>query len=174
MEVLHADEFVPAVALGDVLQGLEFPGRHLGVAWVSGGFQGWMKLDNMMTYRAGTDVSDLSALNDIVESLHDLLARCAPIQAVDLQDVDVCAQTFDASIDGVKDVLAREAHTVDECSVVLCGGGDGRELALVIDAVEALGQNYHAVARDIVFLQGFSDNDLGSAVGVDIGLVIEN
>ena len=27
--VLHGDEFVPAVAVGDVLQGLEFPGGHL-------------------------------------------------------------------------------------------------------------------------------------------------
>lgn len=29
MEVLHGDEFVPAVAVGDVLQGLELPGGHL-------------------------------------------------------------------------------------------------------------------------------------------------
>lgn len=27
--VLHGDEFVPAVAVGDVLQGLELPGGHL-------------------------------------------------------------------------------------------------------------------------------------------------
>ena len=27
--VLHGDEFVPSVAVGDVLQGLELPGGHL-------------------------------------------------------------------------------------------------------------------------------------------------
>ena len=27
--VLHGDEFVPAIAVGDVLEGLEFPGGHL-------------------------------------------------------------------------------------------------------------------------------------------------
>jgi versiconal hemiacetal acetate reductase len=33
VEVLHADEFVPAVTLGDVLQALEFPGCHLVIPW---------------------------------------------------------------------------------------------------------------------------------------------
>lgn len=90
---------------------------------------------------------------------------------MDLQDVDICAQTFDAGINCVEDMLARQSGAVDEWTVVGSGGRDGRELALVINAEEALGQNDHAVARDVVLLQSLSNDFLGFAVGVDIGLV---
>lgn len=90
---------------------------------------------------------------------------------MDLQDVNVCAQTFDTSIDCIEDMLARQSGAVDERTVVGSGGRDGRELALVINAEEALGQNDYAVARDVVLLQGLSNDFLGFAVGVDIGLV---
>lgn len=58
---------------------------------------------------------------------------------MDLQHVDVCAQTFHAGIDGIEDVLARQAGAVDEGAVVCGGCSDGWEFALVVDAEETLG-----------------------------------
>lgn len=55
-----------------------------------------------------------------------------------LQHIDVCTQTFDAGVDGVEDVLARQAGAVDEGAVVCSACGDGWELALVVDAEETL------------------------------------
>lgn len=126
------------------------------------------------TYWAGTKVPNLSALNNIVKRLHDLLARSLPVQSVDLQHIDICAETFDASIDCIENVLARQTGTVDKETVVGRRGGNGREISLVIDTEEAFGQDHHAAARDVVLLQSFSDNLLGSAVGVNIGLVAED
>lgn len=60
-----------------------------------------------MTYRASTDIPHLAALNHIVQSLHDLLARRLAVQTVDLQHVDVRAETLDAGVDRVEDMLAR-------------------------------------------------------------------
>lgn len=90
---------------------------------------------------------------------------------MDLKDIDICAQTLDASIDGVEDMLARQSGAIDKWTVVGSRGRNGREVALVVDAEEALGENDHAVARNVVLLQGLSNNFLGFTVGVDIGLV---
>lgn len=113
-----------------------------------------------MTYRASTDVPHLAALNHIVQSFHDLLARGLAVQTVDLQHVDVRAEPLDAGVDRVEDVLARQADAVDEVAVVAGRGRDGREVALVVNAVEALGQDDDAVAGDVVFLQGFAEDFL--------------
>ena len=91
------------------------------------------------TYRASTDVPNLPALDNVVQRLHDLLARGIPVQTVDLQYIDVRAQTFHAGVDGIEDMLARQAGTVDKGAVVFGGCGDGWELALVVDAEETLG-----------------------------------
>lgn len=58
---------------------------------------------------------------------------------MDLQYIDVCAQTFHAGIDSIEYVLARQASAVDEGAVVRGGCGDGWEFALVVDAEETLG-----------------------------------
>lgn len=67
-------------------------------------------------------------------------------------------------------MLAGEADSVHKLAIVTSRGSNGRELALVVHAVKALGQDDHAVARDVVLLQSFADNLLGSAMGVDVGL----
>ena len=67
--VLHRYEFVPAMLLSNVLQSLKLPCCH----------------------GAGTDISNPALFDDIVQSLHDLLSRRAPVQAMNLENIDVCA-----------------------------------------------------------------------------------
>lgn len=55
-----------------------------------------------------------------------------------LQHIDVRAQTFDAGVDGVEDVLARQAGAVDKGAVVCSASGDGWEITLVVDTEETL------------------------------------
>lgn len=90
------DELVPPVLLSNVLQCLELPRRH----------------------RASTDVSNPPLLNDIVQRFHDLLSRCAAVETVDLQYVDVRAESLNALLDSVEDVLAAEADLVDHFTIV--------------------------------------------------------
>ena len=89
---------------------------------------------------------------------------------MNLQHVDVSAQTLDTRINRIKDVLAGQANTVDKVPIIAGCRGDGWEFALVIHAEEALGQDDYAVARDVVLFQGFANYLLGSAMGIDISL----
>ena len=76
--ILHRDELMPAILLGDVLQSLELPCRHL--SYVSAGF--YLPLAN--TYTASTYVTNLTTLNNVVQGPHDLLSRRVPIQPMNL------------------------------------------------------------------------------------------
>jgi hypothetical protein len=97
--VLHGNKFVPAILLRNVLQRLKLPASH----------------------RAGTDISHPSLLNNIVQRLHDLLPGCVAVETVDLQNIDVCAQSLNALLHRVEDVLAAQTDLVDHVAVV---GGD--------------------------------------------------
>lgn len=105
-----------------------------------------------VTYRASTDIAHLPTLNNIVKSLHDLLTRRLPVQAVNLEYIDVRAESLNASVHRVEDMLPRQTDAVDEGAVVACRRRDRREVALVVDAEEALGQDDDAVAGDVVLL----------------------
>jgi hypothetical protein len=94
--VLHRDELVPAVLLGNILQRLELPGSH----------------------RASTNVPHPALLDDVVEGLHDLFPWCFAVQAVDLEDVDVRTQPLNALLDGVEDVFPAQPHLVHCVAVV--------------------------------------------------------
>lgn len=59
-------------------------------------------------------------------------------------------------------------------SVIGRDGRDGWVLPLLIDAVEAFGEDDDARARDVVLLQCLADDFFGFAVGVDVGLVGRN
>lgn len=89
---------------------------------------------------------------------------------MDLKHIDIRSQTLNTSVDSVEDVLARETDAVHKVAVVLARGRDGGKLALVVDAEEALGEDNDAIAGDGVFLEGFAEDLLGDAVGVDVGL----
>jgi hypothetical protein len=82
--------------LRNVLQRLKFPSRH----------------------RAGTNVSDPAFLDDIVQSLHDLLPWRASIQAVDLKYVNICAQSLDTLLHCIENVLPAQADFVNRLAIV--------------------------------------------------------
>lgn len=124
-----------------------------------------------MTYRASTNIADLAALDNIVQSLHDFLAGSVTVQTVNLEHVDVRAKTLDAGVNGIEDMLARQTDAVDKSPFVARGLPDGWELALVVDAVEALGHDNHPVAGNVELLQGLANDLLRATVGIDIRLV---
>jgi hypothetical protein len=91
------------------------------------------------TYGTSSNVSDFPALNYIVESAHDFLTRSVAVQPVDLQNVDVGAQSLHAGVHGVEDVLPRQPNTVDPVAVILARGRNRRLVTLVIDTEIAFG-----------------------------------
>jgi hypothetical protein len=90
---------------------------------------------------------------------------------VNLEHIDVRAETLHASVNGIEDVLARQTDTVDKVTFVTCGLPNGWELALVVDTVEALGHDNHTVAGNVELLQGLANNFFRATVGVDIRLL---
>lgn len=91
---------------------------------------------------------------------------------MDLQHVDVCSQSLDTGINGVEDVFAGQANPVDEITVVNTGSRNGRKVTLVVHTEVALGEDDNSVTGNRELLQGFSNDFLGAAVGVDIGLEV--
>ena len=89
---------------------------------------------------------------------------------MDLQYVEVSAQSAHAGVHRIENVLPGQANPVDPVAVVPACGGDRRLLASVVDSKIALGQDDYTVARDVVLCQGLSDDFLGATVGVDVGL----
>jgi hypothetical protein len=77
---------------------------------------------------------------------------------MNLQDVDVRAQSLYAGIYRIEDVLAGQTDTVDQVTVVASRRRNRREIALVVHAEEALGEDDHAIARDVVLFQGLADD----------------
>lgn len=142
------DELVPPILFGNVLQRLELPRRH----------------------GTSTDVPDPALLNNIVECLHNLLPRRATIEAVDLQNIDVCAEALDALLDSVEDVFAAEADLVDHLAII---GGYRRNTErwiLLVDAEIAFREENELVAGNVVLRDGFGDNLLRDAMGIYVCL----
>jgi hypothetical protein len=89
--ILHAHDPGEAKPLG----GGEHPGELPGV------------------HRRCADVERLAGLDDVAERLQRLLDRRRRVEAVDLVEVDVVgAQSAQAVVDGMQDVLARQAALV--------------------------------------------------------------
>lgn len=92
---------------------------------------------------------------------------------MDLQHVDVRPQARDALVDGVEDVLARQADAVDELrAVVGARREDGRLRAVLGDAEVAFGQDGDLVTRDGVLLERLADDFFAAAVRVDVRLLV--
>ena len=89
---------------------------------------------------------------------------------MDLQYVDIGAQSAHAGIHRIENVLPGQPNTVDPVAVIPACSGDRRLLASVVYPEIALGQNDYAVPRDVVLCQGLSDDFLGTTMGVDVGL----
>ena len=91
---------LPAILLRYVLQHLELPSCH----------------------RTRPNVPDLPALYYIVKRLHNLFFRGLAVQSVDLQHIDICAQSFHTRIDRIEDMLSAESDLVHIRAIV---GGHG-------------------------------------------------
>ena len=70
------------------------------------------------TYRACANVSDFSTFNNIVQCPHNFGPRRFPIHSVNLQDIDVGAETCHACINGIEDVLAGKPDLIDSFPLV--------------------------------------------------------
>lgn len=91
MTDLHTDELGPAALLRRIVQQCKLPGTHA----------------------ARPDVANLPALNQVVESLHNLLGWSLRIEAMDLQEVDVVgAETLQRRVDSVEDCSTAESVLV--------------------------------------------------------------
>ena len=133
--ILHADEARQAVRVGGGEHLGELPGEHAG----------------------GADVERLARAHDVVQRAQRLFDRRVVIEAVDLVEIDVIgAEPAQAVVDGVQDVLARQAALV----------------RVVAHRVEDLGGDDDAVARGEVLQRAPSDF-FAHADGVHVGGVEE-
>lgn len=90
-----------------------------------------------------TNVPDLSALDQVMQSLHGLLDRYGVVEAMDLQEIQVIgAQSVETGIDGIEDGGTREATLVDIVlgAANLVGPSDVTDARFFADDTIALGQ----------------------------------
>lgn len=73
-------------------------------------------------YRTSADVSNLAALNYVIQRPHDLLAWYLTIKSVDLKHVNIGSQSLYTGINGLQDVSARKTDAVQEVTRVLSPG----------------------------------------------------
>lgn len=119
-------------------------------------------------YRAAADIPGIATLNHVVQGLHDLFHWSISIKAVSLQHVDISAQALHAPLDGVEDVLSRQADTINPWSVVDGESGCVDRSSGLVDVVEAFGEDDDVLARDVVFFEELAQDLLGRSVGVGI------
>jgi len=93
---------------------------------------------------------------------------------MDLQDIDVGAQSLYTLLYCVEDVLTAQANLVDHFTVVLTNLSNTQARIFFVDTKVAFGEDDDLVSWDVVLLQRLSDDSLGDAVGVDVGLLVNN
>lgn len=91
---------------------------------------------------------------------------------MNLQNIDIRAQSLNAGIDSIEDMLPGQTDTVNELAVVFAREPDRRLLTLIVDAEVAFGEDDDAVPRDVELLQGFAQDLFRLAVRVDVGLLV--
>lgn len=80
------------------------------------------------------------------------------------------AQPLHTLLYRVEDVLAAQSDLVDHFPVVATHGSDSQGGIFFVDAEIAFGEDDDLASWDVVLLQRLSDDLLGDAVGVDVGL----
>lgn len=127
-----------------------------------------------MTHTAGSNVPHLSALDHVIERLHDLFPWRLMVESVDLEDVDVGSQSLDARINSVKNMLSAQPDPVNPLRVNITPRGCVYTLLSlfgVCDAEVALCQDNDAVARDVVFFKSLAKDSLGFTVRIHISCI---
>jgi hypothetical protein len=95
------------------------------------------RLELPRCHRTRANVSHLPALYHVIQRLHDFFSWRISVQAMDLQNVNICAQSRDTRIHRIEDVLSRQALTVDHIAVIGRGLVDGTADVAFVDAEEA-------------------------------------
>jgi hypothetical protein len=139
---------VPAMLLRNVLQRRKLPSSH----------------------GTGANVADPAFLDDIVQGLHDLFSWCASIKTMNLENVDVGAQPFDALLHGIEDVLPAQSDFIYGLTVVCHRLGDGLAEIGFVDAKVAFREDDDLAAGDVVLLESLAYDAFGLTVRVDVGL----
>ena len=151
MLILHTHEFGPPVLLRDELHHGELVRPH----------------------GAGSDVPHLAQLDEIVQRLHGLFDRGRPIEAMNLEEIDVIGvQSLQTRVDGVEDTLAGQTTLVDIVNslVNVLEAKDLRVVRLARSAA-TFGADDELMARDGELLDGFANQTLGVTVAVNVGCV---
>lgn len=90
----------------------------------------------------------------------------------DLEQVNViCAKALQTVVDGAEDGSTRKATLID----IVLGLRHARVVSdtwLFTERGEALGEDDHLLARDVVLLESLADDGLGGAVGVNVCLEV--
>lgn len=123
------------------------------------------------THRAGTDVPDLAAFDHVVQRLHNLFHWHVTIQAVELKNINVRAQSRHAGVNRIEDMLPRQAALVDPLAVINSHAQGVHGPARLVHVVETLGHDHDLGPWYLVVTDGFADDFLRHSVGVDIGNV---
>lgn len=105
-------------------------------------------------HRASADVTDLTALYEIVKGLHGFLCGSFGVKAVNLQQINVWrVQTLQGGIHRVEDGRARQAKLIDELTFFLEFGFQSRSNADIrMDEAETLAGYDDLMTGDIVLL----------------------
>ena len=89
---------------------------------------------------------------------------------MNLENVDVRAESLNALVHCIKNVLPAESDVVDVVAVVGAHGCDRLPDVVLVDAEVAFRKNDDLGAGNVVLLEGFANDALGKAVGVDVCL----
>lgn len=117
--------------LGDVMESLELPCNHP----VNSSLQvNYFAFPGISTYTTSTNVPNLATLDDIVQSSHDSLSWDIVVQYVDLQNVDVCSKSRNASVNSVENMFPAQANLVYHVPIVGAGCGNGWLAPVSVDA----------------------------------------
>lgn len=87
---------------------------------------------------------------------------------MNLQDVDVGAQSFHAGFNSVEDVLSTQADLIDHLPIVGTHGAHARLRIVCCHSEIAFREDDKLAARDIVLLDGFGDDFFREAIRVCI------
>jgi hypothetical protein len=120
------------------------------------------------TYAASADVSDFSTLDDIVQSSHDLLPWRIPVQSVNLEHINVSAQSSNTSIDSIENMLSAQTHSVHHFAIVGGRCQNRRQGTIFRDTKVAFRKDHHLVAGNRVLLQCLANDLFTAPVRVDV------
>lgn len=124
-----------------------------------------MAMTRWATYRTSTDISCQPHFDNIVQCLHYLFSWDICIHTLDLEDIDVRAQSFDARLYRIKNVLAGQSDSIHHPAIVDCGCKDEqRGLAGRTRAKPTFGDDDDTFSRDIVGGKGLGNDLLRNAI----------